>query len=51
MKRKYLSMAVGCALLAPAAFVQAEEQQPAGARAIQAMASAASMRCWAPRVR
>ena len=23
MKRKYLSMAVGCALLAPAAFVQA----------------------------
>jgi len=30
MKRKYLSMAVGCALLAPAAFVQAEEQQPAG---------------------
>ncbi|MQP75730.1 TonB-dependent receptor [Stenotrophomonas sp. MYb238] len=31
MKRKYLSMAVGCALLAPAAFVQAQEQpQPAG---------------------
>ncbi len=29
MKRKYLSMAVGCALLAPAAFVQAQEQQPA----------------------
>jgi len=27
MKRKYLSMAVGFALLAPAAFVQAEEQQ------------------------
>ncbi len=29
MKRKYLSMAVGCALLAPAAFVQAQQQQPA----------------------
>ncbi len=29
MKRKYLSMAVGCALLAPAAFVQAQEQEPA----------------------
>ncbi len=33
MKRKYLSMAVGCALLAPAAFVQAQEQQPAGQQA------------------
>lgn len=36
MKRKYLSMAVGCALLAPAAFVQAQEQQPpAGPQATQ----------------
>ena len=31
MKRKYLSMAVGLALLAPATFVQAQEQQPAAA--------------------
>ena len=37
MKRKYLSMAVGVALLAPAAFAQAEEpQQPAAATGQQA---------------
>ena len=36
MKRKYLSMAVGFALLAPAAFVQAEEQQQPTAAGHQA---------------
>ncbi|WP_312369508.1 TonB-dependent receptor [Stenotrophomonas sp.] len=36
MKRKYLSMAIGGILLAPAAFVQAQEQQPAaGTQATQ----------------
>lgn len=36
MKRKYLSMAVGVALLAPAAFAQAEEQQQQPAAGHQA---------------
>ncbi|MGB3394029.1 MAG: TonB-dependent receptor [Stenotrophomonas sp.] len=36
MKRKYLSMAVGFALMAPAAFVQAEEQQQPAATGQQA---------------
>ncbi|WP_313170391.1 TonB-dependent receptor [Stenotrophomonas sp.] len=33
MKRKYLSIAIGGILLAPAAFVQAQEQQAAGSQA------------------
>ncbi len=35
MKRKYLSMAIGGILLAPAAFVQAQEQHAAGTQATQ----------------